>query len=67
MYQHIECQDRYWIINLSDSVQWDGVGYPNNAKSVWACLLSNAKELEDLRAFWKKIQDSVIIDDGIVI
>lgn len=57
MYQNIICQDRFWIIELNTPIQWDGEGYPDNAKSVWACLLSNEKEMADLTAFWERVKD----------
>lgn len=54
-YQKITSQDRLWIIALDpDQEDWDGIGYPYS-NTVWACLLSNQKECENLEALFVEL------------
>ena len=43
MIQRIESQGFLFI--LDTEAEWDGIGYPSQAKKVWQCPLSNQEEL----------------------
>ena len=54
-FQKIIAQDRLWIVALdSEQEEWDGIGYPYS-NTVWACLLSNAQECENLEALFVEL------------
>jgi len=43
MIQRVVTQEFLFI--LDTETEWDGVGYPTEAKKVWQCRLDNAQEL----------------------
>ena len=57
MIQRIESQGFLFI--LDTEIEWDGVGYPTQARKVWQCRLDDAQELPlyeakylELKAEW---------------
>lgn len=57
MIQRIETQGFLFI--LDTEIEWDGVGYPTQARKVWQCRLDDAQELPlyeakylELKAEW---------------